>query len=328
LNGWDVKVPPPNFDEYAITRGGYFKGRFGVGVDGAQKVRHKVGYSTTFVRRRATHFINRAEGNDDQPWLLYVTPFAPHSPSTPAPRYQDADVGPFELNPAMLEEDLSDKPPQYLDYETAFDRSEQAARRRRELRSLMSVDDMVHKLIKSLHLNNETNTLVFFMSDNGYMWGEHGLSAKATPYDQSIGIPLMMRWEGNLLPARDERLAANIDIAPTIMEATGVTPDTAMDGRSLLQPWERSSILTEVYGAISRPELRWASILAPDYQYVEYYGGDETVTRFREYYDLTTDPWQLENLLGDDDSSNDPDIATLTTQLATYRTCPLLVPCP
>jgi arylsulfatase A-like enzyme len=228
----------------------------------------------------------------------------------------------------MLEEDLSDKPPQYLDYETAFDRSEQAARRRRELRSLMSVDDMVHKLIKSLHLNNETNTLVFFMSDNGYMWGEHGLSAKATPYDQSIGIPLMMRWEGNLLPARDERLAANIDIAPTIMEATGVTPDTAMDGRSLLQPWERSSILTEVYGAISRPELRWASILAPDYQYVEYYGGDETVTRFREYYDLTTDPWQLENLLGDDDSSNDPDIATLTTQLATYRTCPLLVPCP
>jgi arylsulfatase A-like enzyme len=228
----------------------------------------------------------------------------------------------------MLEEDLSDKPPQYLEYAAPFDRAFQGLRRRRMLRTLMPVDEMVHRLMKTLNRTEESNTLVFFMSDNGFMWGEHGLSAKATPYDPSISIPLMMRWEGRLIPARDERLAANIDIAPTIMDATDVEPDVAMDGRSLLESWDRTSILTEVYGAISRPELRWASILAPDYQYVEYYGSDETVTRFREYYDLTTDPWQLENLLGDDDSSNDPNIASLSAQLAAYRTCPLLVPCP
>jgi arylsulfatase A-like enzyme len=328
LNGWDITVPPPHFDEFAITRGGYFKGRFGVGVDGVQKVRRDFGYSTNYVRRRATRFINRAESNDDQPWLLFVTPFAPHSPSTPPPRYEHAPVPKFELNPGMLEEDLSDKPPQYLDYETAFDRKLQNSRRHRELRTLMPVDDMVQRLMKTLRRTVEPNTLVFFMSDNGYMWGEHGLSAKATAYDPSISIPLMMRWEGHLLPAQDPRLAANIDITPTILEATGVSPDTSLDGRSLLQQWDRNSILTEVYGAISRPELRWASILSHDYQYVEYYGDDETITRFREYYDLANDPWQLENLLGDDDSSNDPDIAALSTQLATYRTCPLLIPCP
>ncbi|HYI45496.1 MAG TPA: sulfatase, partial [Actinomycetota bacterium] len=312
LNGWNINEPPPNFDEYAITRGGYYKGRFGVGVDGVQKVRRDFGYSTNFVRRRSTRFIQRAESNDDQPWLLYVTPFAPHNPSDPPLRYLRARVPPFELNPAMVEEDLSDKPPQYLEYATPFDRSFQGLRRRRMLRTLMPVDEMVHRLMKTLNRTEESNTLVFFMSDNGFMWGEHGLSAKATPYDPSISIPLMMRWEGRLTPSRDERLAANIDIAPTIMDATDVEPDADMDGRSLLQPWERTSILTEVYGAISRPELRWASVLAPDYQYVEYYGGDETVTRFREYYDLTTDPWQLENLLGDDDTSNDPNTASLS----------------
>lgn len=328
LNGWNINTPPPYFDEYAITRRGYYTGRFSLGVDGTHKIRKLYGYSTNFVKRKATRFLERSESTDDQPWLLYVTPFAPHSPSTPPPRYKGADIPDFAVNPAMLESDRGDKPPQWLKYGAPFDYAEQDNRRSRQLRSLMPVDDMVRHLIETLQTSGESDTLVFYMSDNGYMWGEHGLSAKATPYDQSVSIPLMMRWEGHLVPRRDDRIAANIDIAPTALDAAGVEPDQRVDGRSLLQEWTRDSILTEVYGAISRPELRWASIVAPDYQYVEYYGGDETVTQFREYYDLTADPWQLENLLGDDDRSNDPNIAALTTELAEYRTCPLVFPCP
>jgi arylsulfatase A-like enzyme len=166
------------------------------------------------------------------------------------------------------------------------------------------------------------------MSDNGYMWGEHGLIAKATAYDQSLRIPMMMRWDGHTAPGTDERLAANIDVAPTVYEATGVTPSYALDGKSLLQQWDRETILAEVYGAISRPELRWAGLIGHDYRYVEYYGGDETVPVFREYYDRVSDPWQLDNLFGDGDPMNDPNVVDLTARLAGYRHCPLVEACP
>ncbi len=329
LNHWNIYESPPYFDEFAITRGGYFNSLFHVGVDGAGIVKRPNVYSTRYLERRALRFIDRAETFDDQPWALMITPYAPHTPANPPKRYEHARVPRFKPNPAMLEEDLADKPPQYSDTARIFDRKDYSELRRQQLRSLMAVDDMVGRVLSNLEARNETDTLIFFLSDNGYLWGEHGLRAKATPYDHSITIPMMMSWADRFSPGTDDRLAANIDIAPTVLEAAAIEPE-GMDGRSLLQTWDppRVEILTEVYGAVSRPELRWASIVAADYQYVEYYGGDETVPVFREYYDLLTDAWQLDNLLSDGDGSNDPDVPALTAQLARYRTCPLLVPCP
>ena len=328
LNGWSVGRPPPHFDEYAIMRTGYYKVRFGVGRKGRESVVRKSGYSTNFIRRWSERFIRRREADDTRPWMLYVTPFAPHGPSISPPRYWDAEVPPFEPNPAMLETDITDKPPVYAKYVKPFDAADQEARRARQLRSLMPVDDMMRHLTETLEEQGETNTIVFFLSDNGYMWGEHGLTAKATVYDQSLRIPMMMRWDQHTFPSIDGRLAANIDVAPTVYDATGVTPGHNLDGRSLLQPWDRDSILAEVYGAISRPELRWAAVVSHDYEYVEYYGGDETVPVFREYYDLQADPWQLDNLFADSTATNDPNVVDLTARLAAYRHCPLVAACP
>jgi arylsulfatase A-like enzyme len=329
LNGWDLYEPPPHFDEYAVTSGGYYNNKFMVGSHGSSKILRSPAYSTRFVGRKTEKFLRNSERTDDQPWLLYVTPFAPHSPSIAPKRYEDAKVPPFEPTPAMLEADFSDKPPQYLEYAEPFDRVEQARRRRRQLRALMPVDDLVARVFKFLRKNEETNTLAVFMSDNGYLWGDHGLKAKATPYLFSTGIPLMVRWKDRIAGGLvDERLAANIDVAPTLLEAARVEPTHRVDGRSLLGLWDREALLAEVYGAISRPELRWASMLTHDYQYVEYYGGDETVPTFREYYDLAQDPWQLDNVFGDGDTSNDPDLMELTLRLARYRSCPMVSPCP
>jgi hypothetical protein len=69
-------------------------------------------------------------------------------------------------------------------------------------------------------------------------------------------------------------------------------------------------------------------VIGHDRQYVEYYGGDETVPVFREYYDRMSDPWQLENLFGDTDPLNDPNVVELTARLAGYRHCPLVEACP
>ena len=109
-----------------------------------------------------------------------------------------------------------------------FDLGTEKQRRAKQLRALMPVDDLMRRLTSRLRAEGETNTLVFFMSDNGFMWGEHGLHAKATPYDQSLRIPLMLRWDGHVTPEVDGRLAANIDVAPTILHMLGVPPPEEM----------------------------------------------------------------------------------------------------
>jgi len=328
LNGWDVWRRPPFFDEYAITKRGYYGARFGIGRDGDHRVAEIPWYSTNFIARKAVDFLSRAETQDDTPWLLYVAPFAPHHPARPPLRYEGDPVANFRPDPAMLEVDLSDKPPQYASSASAYDEQRMELRRRRQLRSLMAVDDLVTEVTETLESTGEENTLVFFMSDNGYLWGEHRLDKKGVPYQPSVRIPLMIRWDGRVSPATDMRLAANIDIAPTVFDAADVEPGHEVDGKTLLEAWERDELLTEVKADRSRPGLHWASLVSHDYQYVEYYGEDENVPVFREYYSFVTDPWQLNNVLGDEDPSNDPDTTSHSSRLAAYRSCPLLTPCP
>ena len=328
LNGWDLANPPPYFDEYAIMKRGYYSTLFGLQRNGTHIQREVSGYTTSFISHKAADFIKNSEADDDRPWLMYVTPFAPHHPAMPLPRHWFDPVPDFEPNPAMLEEDLSDKPPQLEGYTEPFDEARLTYKRERQLRTLMAVDELFENVTDALEDAEETNTLVIFMSDNGFMWGEHGFIRKGLPYLPSLRIPLMMRWDGQVLSGIDERLAANMDIAPTVLDAANVTPDHDVDGKSLLEEWDREEILTEVFGYESRPDVYWASILSLDFQYVEYYEGTETVPLFREYYDLNNDPWQLENLFGDGDLLNDPDFASLSSRLAGYRKCPLLNPCP
>jgi arylsulfatase A-like enzyme len=194
----------------------------------------------------------------------------------------------------------------------------------------MSVDDMVSKIFTTLHnLGEDKNTLVFLISDNGLMWGEHGLKHKKVPYDQSVHVPFLVRWPGHFLAdATDTRIVANIDIAPTVLEATGAASNPAypIDGRSLLGAnSHRDRLLTEQFAGQVAPSgskwENWASIRTKTYEYTEYYQSDGTTVKFREYYDLSSDPWELRNLLGDSDPFNDPDVASLSQQLAHDRAC-------
>ncbi|MEO3764194.1 hypothetical protein [Streptomyces sp. B8F3] len=104
----------------------------------------------------------------------------------------------------------------------------------------------------------------------------------------------------------DDRIVANIDIAPTILDAAGIAPGTPQDGVSLLSPHRRDHLLLEWFKQGQGGRRSWASFVAKDRQYIELYdlytdrngtvSGSGAVT-FREYYDLTNDPYQLTNLL-------------------------------
>jgi hypothetical protein len=187
----------------------------------------------------------------------------------------------------------------------------------------MSVDDTIAAVFARMEALGETNTIAFFTSDNGYMWGEHGLSAKRYPYTDSVQVPIYMRWPGHVAEGSDDpRLVSHVDIAPTIYEAVGVTPSYVVDGVSLFSLGARDRLYLEYFRSPDSMTPRtWASIVTPTIQYVEWYDDATGATLFREYYDLVADPWQLVNLLGDANQSNNPDVTALSAQLALDRAC-------
>ena len=167
---------------------------------------------------------------------------------------------------------------------------------RSRLESLLAVDDMVRRLVHELRATGQLdNTYIVFTSDNGFMLGQHRRHGKHVVYEESVRVPLIIRGPG--LPAGQVRnqLAANIDLAPTILDATGVQPRLQMDGISLLPPardpavdGNRSLVLEYLAG----PRAYSAVRTADGFVYAQYRDGE------RELYDLNADPYELHNLAG------------------------------
>jgi arylsulfatase A-like enzyme len=196
---------------------------------------------------------------------------------------------------------------------------------------LLSVDDMVDAIFRRLVLRGEGgDTLVIYLSDNGYLLGEHGLRKKALPYTHSITVPFMIRWPGKV-PAGavdSSRFIANVDIAPSVLAAAGIQPTLKypFDGKAMLSP---TGLTTATHSPLyleerTDPGFRyiptWRSLRTGAYQYIEYYDSSGAII-FREYYDLAADPWQTVNVLWDGDPTNNVDTTRLSDLLARYRTC-------
>ncbi|WP_241267479.1 sulfatase family protein [Streptomyces scabichelini] len=306
LNSWDLnEKPPPYFEEFAVMDPGFVDVEWN--VDG--KVQTVTGYTTDIVKDQTLAFLDKA-ASDRRPWFAYVTPFASHGPNTPAPEYARKPVPAWNGRPSVSEPDRSDKPPYVKEASKTL--ADGRKLRERQLRSLLSVDDAVQAFKDKLAaLGQLDDTLVIFIGDHGYHWADHGLTGKETPYAPAHEVPLYLSWPAGGLDkgTTDDRIAANIDIAPTILDAAGVEPTTPQDGMSLLSDADRDHLLVEGWQAGDGPvrdKGSWAAYVAKDAQYVEYYdlragaGGKETGTGrviFREYYDLEKDPYQLTNKL-------------------------------
>ncbi|MEO5876469.1 MAG: sulfatase, partial [Streptosporangiaceae bacterium] len=307
LNGFRTPRVPAYFEEWAVMGiPHYADALWNInGTLGVQKT-----YTTTLVRDHAVEFMRKA-ATDDRPWFVYVSPYAPHTPYVPERRYKDLAVPGWKGGPATAEADKSDKPPYLQDADGTLEDGRDL--RTRQLRALRSVDDLFAALVAELRATGQLdNTLILMVGDNGYSWADHGWLRKSVPYRSSLRVPMYASWpDGGLDGGREDgRLAANIDLAPTILDAAQVSAGPRMDGRSLLQRSGREELLTEWWHG--RETYRnqpptWAGLVSAGRQYTEYYdqfldaggvpseGTGEVV--FREYYDLAADPDQLVNLL-------------------------------
>jgi arylsulfatase A-like enzyme len=320
LNRWPLRRPPPAYDRYALANGGYYDQLWA--VDG--QLRRVPAYSTTFIGDQALAYLDGFERDDATPWFAYLATFAPHDPRVPEPRYAKATfpdldkVGPSKVPPVTGK-------PRYLAGRASVSLAEAARVRTGQLRTLLSVDDLVDRVMRRLQGTGELDdTLVFFLSDNGYAWGEHRHVGKFVPYTESIKVPFVVRWPGRLAAgAVDDRMVATIDIKPTVLAAAGIAPKAGdvVDGRSLLGGARRERLLAEYWlDQANAPGIRdWAALRTPAWQYIEDYDQPGGAT-FREFYDLTRDPGMERNLLADHDPANDPP-AGIQAELAAARTC-------
>ncbi|MEV8096902.1 sulfatase [Kitasatospora sp. NPDC085879] len=305
LNAWRAADNPPHFDEWLLESPvAYNDGTY----NDNGTVRAVPGYSTTVIRDRTLAFLDKA-ATDRRPWFAFVAPKASHEPNTPEPTYAETAVPAWDGRPSVTEADRSDKPDFIQDATATL--ADARALRRRQLRTLLSVDDAVQAFHDKLAaLGQLENTLVFYLGDNGYTWADHGWLKKSVPYRPAIEVPFYVSWPAGGLGSGtvDHRIVANIDIAPTILDAAGVTPDTPQDGHSLLGTESRDHLLVEwwKHGTAAGGPHTWSSYVSTTEQYTEYYrihtdaGGKPVGTGevlFREYYDLEADPHQLTNLL-------------------------------
>jgi arylsulfatase A-like enzyme len=350
LNDWSIYRNPPYWDHWAIT------GPVAFNDDGVWKARPvdetgKTQFLTDHIRDEALQFIDGAEQDDSRPWFLYVAPISPHLPEGPAPRDADAPVPAFTPDASYFEPDISDKPDyvsvhqaqglqnptqaqldECVPYDPRTPNGLVQCDRQKQLRSLMSVDDMVDAIFNELAAKGEDrDTLAFFITDNAFELGGHGLVGKGWPYTESVQIPFFVRWparQPTFPPGKtDDDLVGINDLTPTALDAAGIEPQVPTDGISLLDPFVHRDRIHLEYWA-SNQGFSWASTRTKDYQYTEYYQNDATTPEAApndaEYYDLKNDPLELVNLLRDGDPSTGPDAAeraSLSTQLAKDRLC-------
>jgi arylsulfatase A-like enzyme len=260
-------------------------------------------YSTDVLATKAVSFIEGTPAGT--PLFLYFTPFAPHHPYTPGPN--DSVSLPLWRPPSYNEPDVSDKPA-WVQLGPAMSATIQAATdatRNNQVASLFSVDRAVDAIVAALQRTGRlSNAVVVFTSDNGFTWGEHRMPEdKACVYEECNRIPLLVRAPG-LSPRTEASLISHVDLAATVAEFAGVTPPYRTDGASLVGllhnpgPWREEFLMEKLQGipgaAGSLGDLnRYYAVRTDRYVYAEYFNGDQ------EFYDLTIDPYQLDNRVTD-----------------------------
>jgi N-acetylglucosamine-6-sulfatase len=317
--GGDDGGPQPGFDHWVSFRGqgSYLPSPDGLNVDG--KPVPQKGYITDELTDYALDWLRQRDRS--RPFFLYLSHKGVHNDYIPATR--SSDFVPAERHRGTLEQ-ATFTPPKSQNFPPA-----QEARRPRWVRdqrnswhgvdfpyhssldvghffkryaeTLMGVDESVGRVLD--YLTSERlldSTLVVYMGDNGFAFGEHGLIDKRTAYEESMRVPMIMQCP-ELFPGRRtvDQVVANLDVAPTILSAAGLQPPPDMVGANMLPlargervPW-RTELLYEYYWERNFPQTPTVFALRTgQYKFIRYYG----LWDVDELFDLPADPHEMNNL--------------------------------
>ncbi|XP_023194227.1 N-acetylglucosamine-6-sulfatase-like [Xiphophorus maculatus] len=333
----DVDHIPPGWDQWNALVGNSQYYNYTLSVNGKAEQHgdsYEKDYLTDLILNRSLSFLD--DRSPQHPFFVMLAPPAPHSPWTAAPQYQK------EFNNVQAPRDGSfDKPGKDKHWllrqpanpmpNSSLTFLDNAYRRRWQ--ALLSVDDMVEKLVKKLDSINElNNTYIFYTSDNGYHTGQFSLPIdKRQLYEFDIRTPLLVRGPGIKPNQTIKAPVLNIDLASTFLDISGVNLSTVnVDGQSFLAQMApslrngtvRPFFLIEYTGEGNPTKDPTCPKLGPgvsqcfpdcvcedafnntyacvrtldgkqDLQYCEFADSES----FVEMYNMTSDPHQLENIV-------------------------------
>jgi arylsulfatase A-like enzyme len=301
-------------------------GKFGIGTRGIKEQMdywfawsgqggyfHKAGgervHNSEMLTRKAEEFLRA--GPAERPFCLMVNYKAPHDPFQPDPRFDDL----FKDTKIPMPKTYTDKHFEAMHplVRTSYNRSRLKKRHgtpqkysefvRRYLRCVAGVDRSVGRILKILDdLKLAEDTCVVFLSDNGFFLGEHGLSGKWLMYEESIRVPMIVRYPrlpNAMRGKRVESMALNIDVSPTVIDLAGLQVPAGIDGWSLAPilrgenaKWREHFFYEHHYG---RPNkiAGCEGVRTAGWKYMCYIDADPV---HEELYELVKDPLEEHNL--------------------------------
>jgi N-acetylglucosamine-6-sulfatase len=290
----------PGFDRWVSFRG---QGRYDnptLNIDGKRE--DKKGYVTDILTDYAVEFINASH---EKPFVLYMGHKAVHGPFKPAPRHAKlfADE-PLPQRP-NVRADITGKPAirREVDGKPMYNPNGVGDESiRNQLRCLVSVDESIGRILDALDEKKlSDNTLVIFTSDNGYFWNEHYMGDKRAAYEESIRVPLVMRYPKLIKPGtKPAEMVLNVDIAPTLLELGKAKSPQPMHGVSLIPLLSgkgtigRTAALFEYFHEQQFPRVpTWTAVRTDRWKYIHY----PDFPGMNELYDLQADPYEMANLI-------------------------------
>ncbi len=275
-------------------------------------------YITDLLTEHAIDWLDKTD--KEKPFFLYLSHKAAHAEFMPAKRHKGKYKGKKIDLPITFEQTKNGeyqklKWPEWVkqqriswhgvDYmyheNKGFDEMIEAY-----CETLLAVDESIGELMNYLKENGlYENTLVIYMGDNGFSWGEHGLIDKRHFYEESAKVPLLMQcptlFDGGKVI---DKMVQNVDIAPTILELAGIEKPKQMVGYSVLPilkneniAW-RDKIFYEYYWEYDFPMTPTVfGVRTEKYKYIKYMG----IWDRNELYDIQNDPNEMYNLIEDAD---------------------------
>lgn len=321
--------PQPGFDHWVSFQGQgvYYNPTFN--INGKRIKQPEGGYTTDLLTENAIDWLNHR--NKQKPFFVYLSHKGVHAEFKPAKRHEGKYAKlPIVCPPSMYltANDSSKVYGQVTAPSTTVNYKDmpQWVRRQRYswhgvdfmyhgdikfndfyrqyLETLLGVDESIQKVLNWVKEQGlEQNTIVVYMGDNGFSFGEHGLIDKRHAYEESMRVPLLCWAPGLVQPGTViPQIIMNIDIAPTFLEMAGIARPANMQGASfgnLLRGKDthwRDKVFYEYYWEASFPQTPTIFAIRTDrYKYIYNHG----VWDINELYDLQQDPYEMNNLIRD-----------------------------
>ncbi|WP_316831104.1 sulfatase [Pedobacter aquatilis] len=322
-------LPQPGFNKWISFKGQgvYYSPVFN--IDGKQIKQPEDSYTTDLLTNYAVDFIHKRDKN--KPFMLYLSHKGVHADFEPAKRHAGKYKNMEVISPPSMYITATDSSKKYgriTEPQTKLNKADIPLWVRKQRNSwhgvdymydggidfidfyrrynetLLSVDESIAQVMAELKKEGlDKNTLVIYMGDNGFQFGEHGLIDKRDLYEASIRVPMLAYAPGLIKPGTViNEMIENIDVAPTLLELAGIKKPEQIQGDSFLNllsgkktAW-RDKIFYEYYWEWAFPQTpTMFGVRTNQYKYIFNHG----VWDANELYDIKNDPEEMNNLIRD-----------------------------